>query len=221
MPKITAETPRKDIQIAGLVFKAPTPYAEGHPLTANEASALNQTYLENVGNNFRAKVTQAKRIAITGKAEPKPEEIKAVTDDQVKEFDEKLSKKEASFDISGLQSEFDTLVSEYEMGARRTSSVEVVDPVTKAANAIAKDRLKKALAKKGIKLNTVKKEWYDREVPKLIERDPKIRQTAERQVKLLQQAANESLDELDLDGISGDETEGQAKDETSEAVAAE
>lgn len=57
MPEITAETPRADITIAGKSFSVPQPYAEGHALTPNEASALNQTYAENVRNN-RAKLVK-------------------------------------------------------------------------------------------------------------------------------------------------------------------
>lgn len=44
------------ITIAGHAFTVPTRYAEGHELTAGEASALNQTYHENLRNNFAKKV---------------------------------------------------------------------------------------------------------------------------------------------------------------------
>ena len=59
MPDITSETPRTDITIATKVFSVPQPYAEGHVLSSGEASALNQTYAENLRNNFAKKVKEA------------------------------------------------------------------------------------------------------------------------------------------------------------------
>ena len=54
----------EQITIAGHEFNVPVRYEEGHELTAGEASALNQTYHENIRNNLakRAKegtLTQA------------------------------------------------------------------------------------------------------------------------------------------------------------------
>lgn len=48
----------ESLTIAGQSFQAPVPYAEGHELTANEASALNQTFHENLRNNFAKKVKE-------------------------------------------------------------------------------------------------------------------------------------------------------------------
>lgn len=44
------------VTIAGKPFELPCPYAEGHTLTAGEASALNQVLHENVRNNMAKKV---------------------------------------------------------------------------------------------------------------------------------------------------------------------
>lgn len=44
------------ITIQGTVFKVPIRYAAGHVLTEGEASALNQTFHENLRNNFASKV---------------------------------------------------------------------------------------------------------------------------------------------------------------------
>jgi hypothetical protein len=46
------------ITIAGKSFSIEPRYAEGHTLTANEASALNQTYFENLRNNFATKAKE-------------------------------------------------------------------------------------------------------------------------------------------------------------------
>lgn len=50
---------REDYTIAGKTFSILQPYGEGHVLTAGEASALNQTFAENIRNNFAAKVKEA------------------------------------------------------------------------------------------------------------------------------------------------------------------
>jgi hypothetical protein len=49
----------EQITIAGHTFNVPVRYEEGHELTAGEASALNQTYHENIRNNFAKKVKDA------------------------------------------------------------------------------------------------------------------------------------------------------------------
>lgn len=43
------------ITVAGREFTAPVPYSAGHVLTDNEAAALNQTFHENLRNNFAKK----------------------------------------------------------------------------------------------------------------------------------------------------------------------
>lgn len=59
MPDITPETPTTNITVAGESFIVPQPYFAGSVLNANEASALNQTYAENLRNNFASKVKEA------------------------------------------------------------------------------------------------------------------------------------------------------------------
>lgn len=49
----------KTITIGGEKFEISAPYAEGHTLTAAEARVLNQTRSENIGNNFRKRVSDA------------------------------------------------------------------------------------------------------------------------------------------------------------------
>jgi len=60
MPVITDTTPEETYTIAGESFQIPQPYAEGHVLTAGEASQLNQVYAENIRNNLAAKVKELK-----------------------------------------------------------------------------------------------------------------------------------------------------------------
>lgn len=53
----------EQITISGHSFNVPVRYEEGHELTAGEASALNQTYHENLRNNFAKKVKDAGEAA--------------------------------------------------------------------------------------------------------------------------------------------------------------
>ena len=46
------------ITISGIAFAVAARYAEGHVLNANEASALNQTYFENLRNNFASRAKE-------------------------------------------------------------------------------------------------------------------------------------------------------------------
>lgn len=46
------------ITIQGQVFRVPIRYAAGHQLSDGEAGALNQTYHENLRNNFAKKVSE-------------------------------------------------------------------------------------------------------------------------------------------------------------------
>ena len=57
--QIHKETNMEQITIAGKTFNAPLRYEEGHELSAGEAAALNQTYHENLRNNFAKKVKDA------------------------------------------------------------------------------------------------------------------------------------------------------------------
>ena len=50
----------KSITIQGINFDAPSPYTSGHVLTANESDVLNQTFAENLRNNFASAVKDAK-----------------------------------------------------------------------------------------------------------------------------------------------------------------
>lgn len=50
----------KNILIDGESFEIQTPYVPGHAITEVEARVLNQTRAENIGNNFRKAVKEAK-----------------------------------------------------------------------------------------------------------------------------------------------------------------
>lgn len=55
----------EQITIQGHTFNVPAPYAAGHVLTENEASALNGLLHENLRNNFAGKVKKASEDGAT------------------------------------------------------------------------------------------------------------------------------------------------------------
>lgn len=178
MRPITPETPTKTIKVGGVNLKAPMPFAAGDTIDENEANALNQTYLENLGNNFRTKVAKAK------------EEQKIEGD---------LSDEQAASIGRALQADFDKLVADYKLNVRRGGSV-VVDPVEREARDIAKGRITDHLKKQGVKLNTVTAEWMNAQIDKVLA-SPKgeaIREAARRRVELTRNIATDGLDDLDL-----------------------
>jgi hypothetical protein len=68
------------ITIQGQTFKVPIRYAAGHALTEGEASALNQTYHENLRNNFANKVRDGVEAGLT------PEILQQQLDDYAQEY---------------------------------------------------------------------------------------------------------------------------------------
>lgn len=157
----------REVTIQGHTFNVPEPYAEGHPLTENEAAALNQTFAENVRNNFAQKVKDANE-----------------------------AQGEENVDTSALQSELDSYIEGYEFGVRRSGgggSRTPVDPVEREALRMAEDAVKNAIRAKGGKVS----EFDNiKEVARtLLEKKPEIREAAQRRVDEMSNIGNE-LDDM-------------------------
>jgi hypothetical protein len=110
----------EQITIAGSPFNVPLRYEEGHELTAGEASALNQTYHENIRNNLAKKakegtLTQADvdayaetyqfgvRAAGTGVTrDPVMSEAMRIAKKQLSEMLRKAGKKVGDYEIAAI-----------------------------------------------------------------------------------------------------------------------
>lgn len=113
------------ITIAGFEFAVPNRYSAGHTLNEGEASALNQTYHENLRNNFAKQVKEAK-----GEGE-------TLTDAA----------------LADLQAKLDAYADKYEFGVRVAGSPRAPsDPVGKEAFNLAKEAVRNAIRKKGLKV---------------------------------------------------------------------
>jgi len=141
--QFNSETPRRDLIIQDVSFAAPTPYVEGHTLTANEAAVLNQTLLENFRNNFASTVKAAK---------------------------EEAEKAGSPLDEEALQEKFETYAAEYEFGARRIGARSSVDPVEREAIKIAVANLNKALKAQKIDKDTIPEARFDELVKGILDK---------------------------------------------------
>lgn len=112
----------EQITIAGHSFNVPVRYEEGHELTAGEASALNQTYHENLRNNFAKKVKDAAEA------------------------------NGGSPDLASLQAELDTYANDYQFGVRTGGGGISRDPVMSEAMRIAKKQIGDLIRAKGGKV---------------------------------------------------------------------
>lgn len=177
MPAITDETPMRDLVIAGMQFKIPAPYTEGHPLTANEASALNGLFGENLRNNFAIQIKRQNEEAETKQTE-KPS-------------------------LEALQAELDVYAGGYEFGVRRSSSGSIgtsADPVEAETQKIARELVKSRIKERGLKLKSFPEETIQDLVDKLIASRPGLREEAVRRVNSLK-AIGSGEDEIELPDV--------------------
>ena len=105
------------ITIAGKPYNVEARFAEGHVLTANEASALNQTFYENLRNNFASKAKEGADQAAfdeyaasyqfgvrTGGGSRDPIEVEAmsIARDTVKDMIRKAGKKLSDYSAAAI-----------------------------------------------------------------------------------------------------------------------
>jgi hypothetical protein len=155
-----------EIQIQGETFRLSPPYEEGHVLNAAEASQLNQTWAEGVGNNLRKKIKEAKEAG---------------------SFD--AAAFQAQLDAYAQNYQFGVRQGGGGGGTRR-------DPVKAEAISIAVDRLKEALKKAGKNLKDYSAKVLRENAEKLLARDPSIMEMARERVEENRAVATESLDDI-------------------------
>lgn len=189
----------KSMTIQGVSLNVKVPYAEGHVLNANEASTLNQTYLENIRNNSAGKIKKALKAWLDA---PAAEGEDAHTEENFVPADEL---------IADIQSYADT----YEFGLKRLSNLEPADPVEKEARKIAKDIVNTALRNAGHKVKDVPEDKYEAMVAQVAARETTVAE-AKRRIDIAKTIGN---DELDFSGLTAgtEEPVEEAETETSEA----
>lgn len=135
--------------IAGQTFEIPTPYTEGHPLTAAEASVLNQTFLENIRNNAAGKIKAAKE-AFT----------KAGGADADFSIDTPLGG-EGPDATKTLRQVIADYAGSYVFGVRVSRTSEPADPVQREARSIAREAINAKLKAGNVKRKDVDDAAYE------------------------------------------------------------
>lgn len=160
--------PKSEITIAGLNLSVPAPFSEGHVLRPNEAGVLNQTYAENIRNNFAAKVKAAQKTATEAGAE---------------------------LDPGALQTSLEEYIKSYDFGVRRGGGTRtVLDPVTKEAMKLATEKVRAALRKKGLNLKEIGGEKIKELAENAIAKYPQLMEKAQQIVALKSDLGQENLD---------------------------
>lgn len=166
-------TQEESITIQGHEFPVAPRYEEGHQLTENEADVLNQTYYENLRNNFAGRIKSARKEHNVGESDQLPEDV-----------------------YSTLRNDFLTYSKEYEFGVRRTSTGPSADPVKATALTLARTAIKDALRASGKKIKDVSSDQIEQGAERLIASNPAFMQKAEQAVRERKANADAALASL-------------------------
>lgn len=156
----------ESITIQGETFHAEPRYNEGDTLNANEAGALNQTFFENLRNNFANKVKEAKEAGTF------------VLEELQKSFEEYTNRYQFGVRTGGGGG-----------GTRR-------DPVLAEAISIALEKIKEAIKRAGANVSDYDAKDLRVKAKELAERTPDIMELARERVKENQAVASDSLDAI-------------------------
>lgn len=179
-------TATQSVRIQGFDFTVKAPYAEGHVLTAVEASNLNQLLAENIRNNVAGKIKTAKEKFV---------EAGGVADAFTLDIEV-----EHEGAMVSLRSLLQGYADAYQFGVRTARTAEPVDPTEREAKRIATEMVNSALAANNIKKKDLEEGLYDEMVSKVMARDD-VQKEAKRRV---QKKESIGLDEL---GLSAPTTE--------------
>jgi len=153
-----------ELLIAGVTFEAPERFAEGHTLTAVEAAALNQTYYENLSNNFSPKVKKLKK-----NGDVIPEDL-----------------------LAGIRAEFAQYANDYQFRGKALSKAPT-DPIGAIAVKLAREKINEALRGKNIKKEDLPEGRYDELVNELALTNESIRAEAKRRLDAMNAISTDVL----------------------------
>lgn len=169
--------------IQGREYTAVPPYVAGHVLNENEANTINQTWIENVRNNFAGGDLRKLKLRVAetnqwfkGEGEDRKPDWERVTNDDL--------------DAEELETLFAKYVENYEFGARRAGGTRTPsDPVEAEARRIAKEALRPLLAAQNYKISEITADQWRDLIDQALNAKPEIRELARERV-----AATKGLD---------------------------
>jgi hypothetical protein len=175
-------TSTQTITIQGLSFTIPSPYSEGHVLTANEAIELNRVFGENVRNNQSQLVKAAKDKALAdAKTAAEADGAEAPTEAEL-----------SADTISDLAAKIGEYAGTYTFQGKRTVRAPA-DPVEAETHKLAKEMITAALRQQGYDLKKITSEVMEGYVTGLIAKRPDIKDEAQRRVDLRKSLTLETL----------------------------
>lgn len=181
--KFDKKTPRASRTISGQTVSLIAPYAEGHVVTEAEASMLNQTLAENIGNNLRQTIKDG---PVDADGKPTGE----------------------AWTPEALQALVDEYTAGYEPGVRSGGGGgRVTDPVEREARKIAREKVAAAVKAKGYKQADVDMTAL---VDKFFAANEDALRTEAAKIVEVRNAASNAADDIDLglDIAKVEQTEG-------------
>lgn len=172
---------KDSITIQGLDFAVHSPYSAGHVLSAEEAGVLNQTFHENLRNNFAG--------SVKGKKDEHGDELPTNV-------------------MKELQDEFAAYADDYKFGVRRAGVRAPADPIEAEAFKMVKDLIRIKVKEQGKKADAA---TISEAASKILasDRGDKYRKAAEARLKEAQKVAGESLSDI-INNLSADDAEEKA-----------
>lgn len=179
--------PTQEITVQGMVFIASAPYKAGDILTANEAVALNQTYGENLRNNFAGRIKKIKDKAL----EEQVKAWEAAGSEGAKPTEGVLS--DAA--VADLRNAWDEYASTYEFNGRRIGRQQG-DPVEREARSMAKAFISQKMreATPPVDTKTVTDERWDELINQVLTKYPDFRAQAKVRVDAKKAIASADVD---------------------------
>lgn len=166
------------IKVQGMIFSYPPKYFEGHVLSAEEAAVLNQTFGENLRNNFASRI-RAEMEKIEEAATAAGETPRAFTQEEQDAF----------------AADFTTYAATYTFKSPRVGAGPI-DPVEREAHKIATALVKAKLSERNIKPSSLPEGKMEEYVKGALAKRPEIRDEARRRVEALQNASGDILDDM-------------------------
>lgn len=166
-------TDKPTIQIQGFDFEVPVRYAAGHILKENEAKALNQTFWENLRNNFASTIKGALK-EIYGEKVP----------DDAKLDDDKMLE---------LQAQLEDYAEKYEFAVRGSGISTPRDPVMAEAIRIALSAVKESIKAQGGSPKDYEAESLNTVAKQLVADDPEYMEAAQSIIARRQALASKQI----------------------------
>lgn len=170
---VSETAPTQVIKVGNLQLTVPKPYNAGHVLNENEASALNQTFAENIRNNTAGRIRA--KLAAANKDKPEDEHIDVDGLDQAE-----------------LMAELAEYANSYTFAQRAVRAPS--DPVGAEARKIAKAKILEAMRSKNIDVKSISAERMEANIAALLDKYPQIREEAARRVAEAKSLASDLLD---------------------------